>query len=97
MNEFKKLKKDNKKKWLNEFKKTNFGKVQIQRYKRLLIYSILLFICSILLLLDGIFFSKDAFTYVASFILFVFASVFLIGRYSIMDKNLNDYLKNKKK
>lgn len=90
-------KKNKKKELLSEFYQTDLGKKQKPRFKRLMLFSILLIIFSILLVIDGIIIHAGTFQYIASFILLVFGIMFLIGRHRIINNNLIDFIKKRKK
>ena len=87
----------NKNNLIKEFSQTEFGKKQMPRLKRIIIYGILLLLFSIILLIEAIIKHKDIFQYVAAAILFVFGLIFIIGERRILNNNLIDYIKNKTK
>ena len=96
MKNYKTLKKEEKFKVKDKFIKTEYGAKQYGRFKRILIYGIILFIFAIYLLIDAIVTKANAFAYVASGISFVFSIFFIIERNIVMNKVMNNYLNKKK-
>ena len=87
----------NRKNLIKEFSQTDYGEIQMPRLKRIIIYGILLILCSIILLIESIVKHKGVFEYVAAAILFVFGLMFIIGERRILNNNLLTYIKERDK
>lgn len=81
-----------------EFWQTERGKDLKIRTNRLLIYSVLLLGFGIWILVDAIIKNDSIAKYIYSAIIIIFALVFIIGRYIVTLKQVNNYIvKNPKK
>lgn len=96
MLKYQRLSKEEKKKAKNDFFQTERGKVLKIRFNRLIIYGIALIAFGIFLLVEAIT-KKDSYAeYIYSTIVIIFGISFLIGRFIVMRKQVNDYIVKKK-
>ena len=72
-----------------EFFNTPFGNSLKSRFNHLIIYSILLFIFGTYLLIDS---NGELLGIIYGIALLIISILFLIGRYNIIGKKVNDYL-----
>lgn len=94
---YQRLSKEEKKQVKDEFYNTNQGMELKVRFKRILIYSILLLLFGLYLLIDA-YINKDSYAqYVYGAIMLMFGVGFLISRSYVMMKKVNDYITKPKK
>lgn len=93
---YQRLTKEEKKLAEEKFYKTEMGQSLKKRYKRILIYAILIIMFGIFLLIEA-FFKKDSVAqYIYSTILIITGLSFIILRAYIKMKQINDFITNKK-
>ena len=96
-NKYQRMNKEEKKKLIEEYKKTEFGKNYLFRLKRLLIIGIAGIIFAILECLVAYFNKDDIWDYISAGILFVASVIFIAGSIRLKGKQLNKFALKKKK
>ena len=93
-NKYQRATKNTKKEVKTEFFQTDFGKDLKKRLNRLVIYSILLTLCAIYYIIDGIINEFNVSNILIIIVTLLFAILFLYGRYYVIVKNCNKYMIN---
>lgn len=94
---YQKLTKEEKKKAKVEFYQTNQGIELKTRFKRIMIYSIILLVFGLYLLIEAIIKDNSYAQYIYASILIIFSIAFLISKYYVEMIKVNDYLTKPKK
>lgn len=91
------LTKEEKRKAKEEFFNTERGKSLKIRFNRIFIYGIILFVFGIILLVEAIIKKDSVAQIIYGSILILFGISFIIGRFIILRKQVNDFITKKKK
>lgn len=94
---YQRLTKEEKKKTKSEFYETEYGKSLKQKFKRILIYSIILILFGIYLLIEACIKKNSYAEYIYSSIIIIFGIFFIISKFRIEMIKVNDYLTKQKK
>ncbi len=94
---YQRLTKEEKKEEKLKFYATERGKDLKNRFFRILVYSIMLILFGIVLLAEAITKNDSIAQYIYSVILIIFGIGFIIGRYIIMIRQVNDFIVKKPK
>lgn len=94
---YQKLTKEEKKKAKVEFYQTTQGIELKARFKRIMIYSIILLIFGLYLLIEAIIKDNSYAQYIYASVLIIFSIGFMISKYYIEMIKVNEYLTNPKK
>lgn len=89
---YQRLTKSEKKAAKKAFYETNMGKELKSRFKRIMVYSIILIIFGIWLLIEAYMKKDSVAQYIYSIILIISGIIFIIARYLILRKKVNDYI-----
>lgn len=89
---YQKLSKEEKKKVNSKFYETEQGKILKQRFKRILIYSIILILFGIYLLIDNYLDKGSIKEYIYAGLLIVFGIIFLIAKNHISMIKINEFI-----
>lgn len=89
---YQRLTKDEKKAAKKAFYETSMGKELKFRFKRIMVYSIILIIFGIWLLIEAYMKKDSVAQYIYSIILIISGIIFIIARYFILRKKVNDYI-----
>lgn len=93
---YQRMSKEEKKKAIARYYNSPNGKVNKLRFNRLLLCGIMCFIYSIVVSIDCFIKKGSYWNYVLAGIVFIFGLVFIIGRYKIRAKSVNNFvIKNK--
>ena len=94
---FQRMNKEEKKKAISRYYKTDLGKENAMRFKRLLIVGLLCLAWGIYLFIDAIIKGGNYWSYSLATCMVIFGLIFLIGRVKIRSKQVNDFLTKKRK
>lgn len=96
-NKYQRASKNTKKEVQTAFFQTDYGKSIKVRLNRLLIYSILLIVCTIYFFIDSFIGDFSVSQIAVAIFCLIFASLFIWGRHYIIIKNCNTYMINNPK
>ena len=96
-NKYQRMSKEEKKKLIEDYKKTELGKNNLFRFKRLLIIGIIGIVFAIVECLVAYFNKDDIWDYISAGILFIASIIFVVGSIRIKGKQLNNFAIKKKK
>ncbi len=93
---YRSLTKQERKEILNKYYQTDMGKINKNRFLRLLIYGILCITYSLVLIIEQLIKNSSLWNYIMALVMLIFGLVFLIGRHKLIIRSINYYLvKNK--
>lgn len=95
-NKYQRMNKEEKKKLIAEYQKTEVGKNQLFRLKRLLIIGIVLIIFGILEILVAYFTKNGIWDYISGVICIITGIIFIISSFRIKGNSLNNFAIKKK-
>ena len=95
-NKYQRMNREEKKKLVEEFQKTEVGKNQLFRLKRLFIIGIVLIIFGILEILVAYFTKKGIWDYISGVMCIITAIIFIGGSFKIKGNSLNNFAIKKK-
>lgn len=91
-NKYQQLSYAEQKKAREKYYNTPIGKTNKNRFNRLLLCGILAIIYSFILIIDTIIEEKSFWNYILAAVMLIFGLIFLIGRYKIIVRNVNNFL-----